>query len=87
MFNKNICRLKCDQLGLFINFLFTTGAVAFVSAHYGAGVGRIYYDNVGCIGNEGRLIDCSRGSSVYCSRGHFEDAGVRCQIEGLHCDN
>ena len=58
-------------------------AVGFSSAHFGPGIGMISLDNVGCSGMEERLIDCYRSSSVSCSRGHSEDAGVRCQIEGL----
>ena len=57
-------------------------AVAFNLAHFGVGTGQIYLDSVGCSGTEGRLIDCSRASSVFCYGGHSEDAGVRCQIEG-----
>ena len=56
-----------------------TDAVAFSYAHFGAGTGTIHLDNVGCTGSETRLINCSRSSSVYCYRGHLEDAGVRCQ--------
>ena len=60
-------------------------AVAFSSAHFGAGIGRTFLDEVGCTGSERRLIDCSRASSSYlrCYGGHSEDAGVRCQLEGL----
>ena len=56
-----------------------TDAVAFSRAHFGAGTGTIYLDNVGCTGSETRLIDCSRGTTVSCLGGHSEDAGVRCQ--------
>ena len=58
-------------------------AIGFSSAHFGVGVGTIYFDSVSCSGAEGRLIDCSRSSTVTCYNGHSEDAGVRCQIEGL----
>ena len=54
-------------------------AVAFGSAHFEAGVGAIFLDNVGCSGSESNLIDCSRSWAVNCYRGHREDAGVRCQ--------
>ena len=54
-------------------------AVAFGSAHFGAGVGAIFLDNVGCSDSEGNLLDCSRSWAVNCYRGHREDAGVRCQ--------
>ena len=60
-----------------------TGAVAFTNAHFGAGVGPIYLDNVECSGSESNLTDCSSSSIVYCYRGHSEDAGVRCQGTGL----
>ena len=56
-----------------------TDAVPFSRAHFGAGIGTIYLDNVGCTGSETRLIDCSRSSTVSCLSGHSEDAGVRCQ--------
>ena len=56
-----------------------TDAVAFSNAHFGAGTGTIYLDNVGCTGSETNLTSCPRSSSVYCYRGHSEDAGVRCQ--------
>ena len=60
------------------NAFVLTDAVAFSRAHFGGGTGTIYLDNVGCTGSETRLIDCSR-SSVSCTYGHAEDAGVRCQ--------
>ena len=53
--------------------------MAFTNAHFGAGTGTIYLDNVGCTSRETRLIDCSRSSTVSCTSGHTEDAGVRCQ--------
>ena len=56
-----------------------TGAVAFTYAHFGTGTGPIYLDDVACSGSEDSLIECSRSSFVSCSRGHREDAGVRCQ--------
>ena len=56
-----------------------TDAVAFGNAHFGAGTGTIYLDNVGCTGSETNLNDCPRSSSVSCFSGHSEDAGVRCQ--------
>ena len=63
--------------------IFCSDAVSFSAAHFGVGIGQIYLDRVSCSGTEGRLIDCSRASSVTCYRGHSEDAGVRCQSGGL----
>jgi len=54
-------------------------AVAFSSAHFGAGAGPIYLDNVDCTGRESNLINCPHSSFVSCYYGHSEDAGVRCQ--------
>ena len=59
--------------------LISTDAVAFTNAHFGAGTGTIFLDDVGCSGNEAKLIDCPRSSTVRCYQGHSEDAGVRCQ--------
>ena len=62
-----------------------TDAVAFGGAHFGLGRGTVYLDEVGCIGHETKLTDCSRSSSVHCRVDHYEDAGVRCQgLEKLH---
>ena len=54
-------------------------AVHFSSAHFGAGTGPIHLSNVDCNGRESNLIECSRSSTVNCTNGHSEDAGVRCQ--------
>ena len=59
-------------------------AVAFTDAHFGAGVGPIYLDDVGCSGSENNLSECSRSFVVSCY-GHSEDAGVRCQGELYLC--
>ena len=60
-------------------FTHQIGAVAFGNAHFGAGVGPIYLDDVKCSGSESKLSYCSSRSIIYCYRGHSEDAGVRCQ--------
>ena len=57
----------------------STGAIAFSSAHFGAGIGPIHLDNVQCSGFESNLTDCPHSFFVSCSSGHGEDAGVRCQ--------
>ena len=70
--------MKCDVKSV-LHTLILTDAVAFGSAHFGAGTGTIYLDGVGCTGSENNLIDCSRSSTVTCFGGHSQDAGVRCQ--------
>ena len=57
----------------------STGTVAFSNAHFGAGIGSQFLDSVACTGSETMLISCSSSSSIYCSNGHYDDAGVRCQ--------
>ena len=101
----------CQELGYFaqgqlvtitisngtFHFLQPTGAVAFSSAHFGAGRGPIHLYN--CNGRESRLADCSRVSYTRHDRcrSHLEDVGVRCQsrflastiqklVSSIHCE-
>ena len=53
--------------------------MAFGGAHFGAGVGPVHLDEVGCHGNESNLNNCSHDTLVSCLSGHSKDAGVRCQ--------
>ncbi len=55
-----------------------TGTEVFSYAYFGAGSGVIALSNLGCIGEEPNLWNCSHsGIGVHhCS--HSEDAGVRC---------
>ena len=64
-----------------------TDAVAFSNAHFGAGTGSQFLDEVACTGSETMLTSCSSASSIYCYNGHNEDAGVRCQSEYVMADN
>ena len=57
----------------------STGAVAISSAHFGAGTGQIYLDDVACSGSESNLLDCLHNFNVTCTNGHSQDAGVKCQ--------
>ena len=55
-----------------------SGAVAFSSAKFGTGSGRIQYRNFACSGSESGLKYCSKSSAgSYCR--HSQDAGIRCQ--------
>ena len=58
---------------------FPLGAVAFSSAHFGAGTGPIHLDDVDCSGTESNITDCPHSSTITCTNGHSQDAGVRCQ--------
>ena len=63
---------------------FSIDAVAFSNAHFGAGIGSQFLDEVSCTGSETMLISCTSSSSIYCSNGHNGDAGVRCQSQSKH---
>ena len=57
----------------------STDAMAFSNAHFGAGIGSQFLNSVACTGSETMLTSCSSSSNIYCSNGHSDDAGVRCQ--------
>ena len=67
-----------------INFL-CTGTYPTYSASFGEGRGAIVLSNLGCLGNETRLVDCLSGNDASC--GHNEDAGVRCLLQTGMTDN
>ena len=46
------------------------------SAYFGQGNGSIHLDNVACVGNESRLLDCQYTANHNCS--HLQDVGVVC---------
>ena len=62
----------CQQLG------YTTAVRRSVRAEFGQGTGRIWRDNVNCVGTESMLSSCSATSWGSHSCSHSEDAGVVC---------
>ena len=69
----NDAQVVCNELGL--------GNVAVVrhGAFYGQGSGRIWLDNLRCVGTEKTIRNCShRGWGRLRSCSHLEDAGVKC---------
>ena len=72
----NDAQVVCRQLG------FGPAISPRTEAFYGWGSGRIWLDEVDCVGNELTIENCShRGwGSHDCS--HLEDAGVQCSKNG-----
>jgi hypothetical protein len=59
-------------------YLCTDAAVTLaLNGQFGRGVGTIQLANVGCIGNETSLLDCTNGGTGVCSS-HTSDVGVDC---------
>ncbi|KAL8562352.1 hypothetical protein ACOMHN_066066 [Nucella lapillus] len=69
----NEARVICRTLGYSIQ-----GAVAYQSAHYGAGSGPIWLDDVSCAGSEPYLDMCTYRPWGQTNCRHNEDLGVAC---------
>ena len=65
----------CRQLG------YHAADLAYQTAHFGAGTGPIWLDDVRCRGNESTLDQCDHSGVGNHDCVHGEDAGVACQSE------
>ena len=64
--------MVCRQLG------YSDAEEAILEAEFGAGSGRIWLDDVECIGNESYLSNCSFPGWGVANCTHSSDAGVIC---------
>ena len=65
----NDAQVVCRQLGF---------GPAIRTAFYGRGSGRIWLDDVRCVGNERSIEHCSHNGWGRHNCDHYEDAGVQC---------
>ena len=56
-----------------------SAATAYSNAYFGQGNGSVVLDDVACVGNESRLVDCQYTANNNCT--HTEDAGISCKAE------
>ena len=68
----NDARVVCRQLG------FLDAVSAPISAHFGAGSGQIWLDDVRCSGSESSIVNCLHNSWGVQNCDHDEDASVIC---------
>ena len=80
--NKGFLYLKCTSK-FWHTSNFIVGAVPYTGSHYGSGVGPVLLTNMGCIGVERNLTDCSHSMFGVVSsscKTHLYDASVLCPI-------
>ena len=70
--DRNDARVVCRQLG------FPDAVSAPHSARFGSGSGKIWLDDVRCLGNESSIVNCSHNGWGSHNCGHSEDASVIC---------
>ena len=77
IWNLNNARVVCRQLG------YSDAFSAPQSAHFGAGSGQIWLDDVNCVGSEYSIENCPHIGWGSHNCNHNEDAGVVC-LSKLH---
>ena len=77
IWNLNNARVVCRQLG------YSGAFSAPQSAHFGAGSGQIWLDNVNCAGSEDSIENCPHNGWGSHNCNHNEDVGVVC-LSKLH---
>ena len=80
IWNMNNARVVCRQLG------YSDAVSALNDAHFGAGSGQIWLDNVNCAGSEDSIENCPHNGWGSHNCGHHEDASVICSSKYASSD-
>ena len=62
----------------YYNSLYATGGRAYSNAHFGAGSGPIFMDDVQCTSSASKLVECYSKPILSHNCLHSADAGVKC---------
>ena len=81
IWNIDNARVVCRQLG------YSDAVSALSYAHFGAGSGQIWLDDVNCAGSEDSIHNCSHNGWGSHNCGHHEDASVLCSSKYLISEN
>ena len=76
----NNARVVCRQLG------YSDAVNALSYAHFGAGSGQIWLDDVNCAGSEDSIDNCPHNGWASHNCGHHEDASVVCSSKYVSSD-
>ena len=71
---------NCNNL---FHLIHITAGIAYSNAHFGAGTGPIFLDDVQCTSSASQLLECSSRPILTHNCQHSADAGVGC--EGIQC--
>ena len=68
----------------FICFTYRADGIPYYNAHFGAGTGPIYLDDVACTSSASQLLECSSSPILTHNCLHSRDAGVGCKGTSFH---
>ena len=63
--------------------LYTSGGTAYRNAHFGAGSGPIFLDDVQCTSSSNQLLECFSRPILSHNCSHSADAGVDCKSKSF----
>ena len=68
----------------FIRFTCCADGIPYYNAHFGAGTGPIFLDDVACSSSASQLLECSSRPILQHNCAHSADAGVGCKGTSIH---